>query len=84
LKDKISNSDSPDGSSQFSEEEIRHFIHEILQPLTAINNFARAGSSLTLNGTVSAEELSTIFLDISAEVERANTLCTRMRQVKTS
>ena len=54
------------------------FLHDLIQPLTAIENYASAGLLMSGKSEVPLAEIKQIFERIREEVQRANMLCRKL------
>lgn len=55
-------------------DEVRRLLHQLNQPLTAISNYARAGSHLIDNGIADAVRMKELFEKIAAQSGRTAAL----------
>lgn len=63
--------------------ELSRLFHDLNQPLSAINNYAQAGTHLIDNGLGDPERLKELFAKIAAQSSRAATLAQELRATVT-
>lgn len=69
----------PEGSD-LSGNETSRIIHDLYQPLTAINNYAEVGSRLSENGPETANEAE-LFARIGEQAQRMKETCREIEQL---
>ena len=58
-----------------------HILHQLNQPLTAINNYAHAGSAMLSAGDVNPERLQELFDKIAEQSARSADISKDLRQL---
>ncbi|MDY6982568.1 MAG: histidine kinase dimerization/phospho-acceptor domain-containing protein [Pseudomonadota bacterium] len=62
--------------------EISTLLHDLNQPLSAITNYAQAGSHLIANGAADTERLKGLFDKIAAQSARAAAISQELRRMR--
>ncbi len=57
---------------------ISQTLHELFQPLTAINNYAQAGLRISSANSNEGPEIKQLFEQICEEVQRAGEICRKI------
>lgn len=72
----------PAPPSQQSSQQSSRLLHDLNQPLSAITNYAQAGSHLIANGAVDTERLKSLFDKIVQQSSRAAAISQEMRKAQ--
>jgi hypothetical protein len=68
------------GASRGAGDGVRRLLHDFNQPLTAIGNYAQAGSQLIDKGLSDTARLKELFEKIALQCGRTNTLSQELRK----
>ncbi|MGV3590772.1 MAG: histidine kinase dimerization/phospho-acceptor domain-containing protein [Gammaproteobacteria bacterium] len=69
-------------SQQSQQSQLSQLLHDLNQPLSAITNYAQAGSHLIANGMADTERLKSLFEKIAQQSSRAAAISQDLRKAQ--